>query len=206
MLLFALVHLVVPLCLPLPMAQLFPVAWAVGTGQYPLIFFDVYIAQAGNTKGGSITVLLNSVSTGLESAAWLLTFFVFICKTDSKPVKQEVNSTVILPPLVFPGTSLACWHYGENRAKLARFRIQDVYFCSLKRTGLILIDDEIKSFTPTTSERKRKSFRRNRRRKGQFFRRLNRRRVFSCSGVPTVARLNLIKPFFSLFVLDEEAK
>jgi hypothetical protein len=30
--------------------------------------------------------------------------FVFICKTDrSKPVKQEVNSTVILPPLVFPG-------------------------------------------------------------------------------------------------------
>jgi len=31
----------------------------------------------------------------------LLTTF-FICKTDlSKPVKQEVNSTVILPPLVF---------------------------------------------------------------------------------------------------------
>jgi hypothetical protein len=23
--------------------------------------------------------------------------------TDSKPVEQEVNSTVILPPLVFPG-------------------------------------------------------------------------------------------------------
>jgi hypothetical protein len=30
-------------------------------------------------------------------------FFVFICKTDkSKPVKQEVNDTVMLPPLVFP--------------------------------------------------------------------------------------------------------
>jgi len=29
--------------------------------------------------------------------------FVFICKTDySKPVEQEVNGTVILPPLVFP--------------------------------------------------------------------------------------------------------
>ncbi len=29
--------------------------------------------------------------------------FVFICKTDySKPVKQEVNGTVILPPLVLP--------------------------------------------------------------------------------------------------------
>ena len=32
-------------------------------------------------------------------------FCFFICKTDySKPVKQEVSGTVILPPLVFPGT------------------------------------------------------------------------------------------------------
>ncbi len=31
------------------------------------------------------------------------------CHTaDSKPVKQEVNGTVILPPLVFPGRTLAC--------------------------------------------------------------------------------------------------
>jgi hypothetical protein len=29
------------------------------------------------------------------------------CQTaDSKPVKQEVNGTVILPPLVFPGAAL----------------------------------------------------------------------------------------------------
>jgi hypothetical protein len=57
----------------------------------------------GNTKGGIITVLLTSCLTGLESAVWQLTFFVFICKTDqSKPVKQEVNGTVILPPFVFP--------------------------------------------------------------------------------------------------------
>jgi hypothetical protein len=29
------------------------------------------------------------------------------CHTaDSKPVKQEVNGTVILPPLVFPGSHL----------------------------------------------------------------------------------------------------
>jgi len=27
-------------------------------------------------------------------------------KADSKPVKQEVNSTVILPPLVFPGVNI----------------------------------------------------------------------------------------------------
>ncbi len=55
-----------------------------------------------NTKGGSITVSLTSCLTGLESAVWLLKIFVFICKTDwSKPVKQEVTGTVILPPLVF---------------------------------------------------------------------------------------------------------
>jgi hypothetical protein len=33
-----------------------------------------------------------------------MTIFVFIFKTDlSKPVKQEVNGTMILPPLVLPG-------------------------------------------------------------------------------------------------------
>jgi len=54
----------------------------------------------GNTNGGSITVPL----TGLESAAWQLTIVVFICKTDqSKTVQQDVNRTLILPPLVFPG-------------------------------------------------------------------------------------------------------
>jgi hypothetical protein len=57
---------------------------------------------SGNTKGGNITVLLTSCLTSLELAVWQLTIFVFICKTDkSKPVKQEVNCTVILPPLVF---------------------------------------------------------------------------------------------------------
>jgi hypothetical protein len=35
--------------------------------------------KAGNTKGGSITVLLTSCLTGLESAVWQLTIFVFIC-------------------------------------------------------------------------------------------------------------------------------
>jgi hypothetical protein len=46
---------------------------------------------------------LTSYLTGLESAAWQLSIFVFICKIDwSKPVKQEVNGTVILPSLVFP--------------------------------------------------------------------------------------------------------
>jgi hypothetical protein len=38
--------------------------------------------EAGNTKGGSITVPLTSCLAGLESAVWQLTIFVFICKTD----------------------------------------------------------------------------------------------------------------------------
>jgi hypothetical protein len=60
------------------------------------------ISRARNTKGRSITVPFTSCLTGLESAVRPLTFFVIICKTDlSKPVKQEVNGSVILPPLVF---------------------------------------------------------------------------------------------------------
>jgi hypothetical protein len=43
---------------------------------------NVLLSQAGNTEGGSITVLLTSCLTGLELAVWQLTIFVFICKTD----------------------------------------------------------------------------------------------------------------------------
>jgi hypothetical protein len=58
---------------------------------------------AGNTKGGSITVLLTSCLTGLDySVLQMKTKIVSSHTADSKPVKQEVNSTVILPPLVFP--------------------------------------------------------------------------------------------------------
>jgi hypothetical protein len=35
--------------------------------------------------------------------------------TDSKPVKQEVNSTVILPPLVFPGLTFSLCHAGISK-------------------------------------------------------------------------------------------
>jgi hypothetical protein len=42
---------------------------------------NMFIVEAGNTKGGGITVLLTSYLTGLESTVWLLTIFVFICKT-----------------------------------------------------------------------------------------------------------------------------
>jgi hypothetical protein len=57
----------------------------------------------GNTKGGSITVLLTSCLTGLDySVLQIKTKIVCSHTADSKPVKQEVNDTVILPPLVFP--------------------------------------------------------------------------------------------------------
>jgi hypothetical protein len=42
----------------------------------------------------------------------------------SKPVKQEVNGTVILPPLVFPDTSFLCLVYLSSiwaLSKLDRF-------------------------------------------------------------------------------------
>ncbi len=67
------------------------------------MYNDLYGGCQGILKG-SITVLLTSCRTGLESAVLELTIFVFIWKTDySKPVKQEANGTVMLPPLVFPG-------------------------------------------------------------------------------------------------------
>ncbi len=68
-------------------------------------FYILQSAQSGNTKGGSITVLLISCLTGLDLSIFQIKTKIFICHTaDSKPVKQEVNGTVILPPLVFPGS------------------------------------------------------------------------------------------------------
>jgi len=60
--------------------------------------------NAGNTKGGSIIVLLTSCLIGLDySVLQIKTKIVSSHTADSKPVNQEVNCTVILPPLVFPG-------------------------------------------------------------------------------------------------------
>jgi hypothetical protein len=61
--------------------------------------------QAGNAKGGSITVPLTSCLTGLDKSVLQIITKIVSCHTaDSKPVKQEVNGTVLLPPLVFPGS------------------------------------------------------------------------------------------------------
>jgi len=61
----------------------------------------------GNIKGGSITVLLASCLTCLDKPVLQIKTKIVSCHmADSKPVKQEVNRTVILPPLVFPGESI----------------------------------------------------------------------------------------------------
>ena len=67
--------------------------------------------RIGNTKGGSITVPLTSCLTGLDKPVLHIKTKIVSCHTaDSKPVNQEVYSTVILPPLVFPerGFAIAC--------------------------------------------------------------------------------------------------
>jgi hypothetical protein len=54
--------------------------------------------------------------TGLDLSVLQIKTKVVSCHAaDSKPVKQEVNGTVILPPLVFPGWGiniLVGWDYG----------------------------------------------------------------------------------------------
>jgi hypothetical protein len=61
----------------------------------------------GNTKGGSITVPLTSCLAGLDwSVLQIKTKIVTCHMPDSKPVKQEVNGTVILPPSAFPDFSI----------------------------------------------------------------------------------------------------
>jgi hypothetical protein len=74
-----------------------------------MIFYDCHdkpnklIVQAGNTKGGSITVLLTSSWTGLIYSVLKIKTKIVSCHTsDSKPVQQEVNGTVIRPPFSIP--------------------------------------------------------------------------------------------------------
>ncbi len=66
------------------------------------------IIHSGNTKGGSITVPLTSCLTSLDQSLLQIKTKNFSCHTaDSKPVKQEVNGTVILPPLVFSDSPIS---------------------------------------------------------------------------------------------------
>ena len=62
---------------------------------------------AGNTKGVSITVPLTSCLTGLDYSVLQIKTKIVSCHiADCKPIKQEINGTVILPPLVFPAETI----------------------------------------------------------------------------------------------------
>ncbi len=62
--------------------------------------------KPGNTKGGSITVPL-TLFEWFELVCFANKNKIVSCHTaDSKPVKQEVIGTVILPPLVFHAKTL----------------------------------------------------------------------------------------------------
>jgi len=57
----------------------------------------------GNTKGGKNHCTLDLLLDWFGSVCFANKNKIVSCHTaDSKPVKQEVNGTVILPPLVFP--------------------------------------------------------------------------------------------------------
>jgi hypothetical protein len=65
------------------------------------------ILQKTVVAGGSIIVPLTSCVTGLDLSVFQIKKKIVSCHTaDSKPVKQEVNGTVILPPLVLPGANV----------------------------------------------------------------------------------------------------
>ncbi len=66
------------------------------------------LLKAGNIKWGSIIVPLTSCLTGLNQSVLQIKTKIVSCHTaDSKPVKQDVNRTVILPPLVFPARGIS---------------------------------------------------------------------------------------------------
>ncbi len=82
----------------------------------------------GNTKGGSITVPLTSCLTVLDWPVFQIkTKTVSVHTADSKPVKQEVNGIVILPPLVFPAMTQAI----INRHACQQVCERSIYYMSV---------------------------------------------------------------------------
>jgi hypothetical protein len=85
-----------------------PTVWLTGVSLLTLCSALLWV-DSGNTKEGSITVPLTSCLTGLDYSILQIKTKIVSCHTaDSKPVKQEVNGTVILPSLVFPGRLHVC--------------------------------------------------------------------------------------------------
>jgi hypothetical protein len=68
-----------------------------------LCCFDFVSDIPGNTELGSITVDFLFDWFGISCMTNDNFLFLYANRLNSKPVKQEVNGTMILPPLVFPG-------------------------------------------------------------------------------------------------------
>jgi hypothetical protein len=110
---------------------------------------QISLAWAGNTKGGSITLPLTSCSTSLDLSVLQIKTYIASCHTtDSKPVKQEFDGTVILPPLVFPERfirfhnflnstffkllQISIYIYSESKPLRSQLKLQDVKVVPLK--------------------------------------------------------------------------
>jgi hypothetical protein len=68
-----------------PRSVLLKVTWLASLMEMIRLKWNIVVlldSTSGNTKGGSITVLLTSCLIVFESAAWQLTIYIFICKTD----------------------------------------------------------------------------------------------------------------------------
>ncbi len=66
-----------------------------------------WLVSTHPAKGGRIIVPLTSCLTGLDQSVLQIKSKIVSCHTaDSKPVKQEVNGTVMVPLLVFPACLL----------------------------------------------------------------------------------------------------
>ncbi len=97
--------------------------------------------EPGNTKGGSIIVPLTSCLTGLDQSVLQMKTIIVSCHTVvSKPVKMEVNGTLILPPLVFPaGThliNLFGYQFTCTFCKIAPFNIGNIFSVAQKWPSL----------------------------------------------------------------------
>ncbi len=72
--------------------------------------------------------------TAMDLSVFQIKTKIASCHTaDSKPVKQEVNGTVILPPLVFPGLKY------EKMSKIIRISKMAIRFEQLKSDLNIII-------------------------------------------------------------------
>ncbi len=94
------------------------------------------LLMIGNTKGGSITVLLTSCLTGLESAVWKLTIFVFICKIDLSKPSQTGGQWYSGTSLFSVPCSCSCRGVNNKGRQLAWQNIDTEEFFAAKTTFL----------------------------------------------------------------------